>query len=132
MAKGLTKKQWQRLLDRDGYCLHCGETERLSPQHRRNRGMGGSADAETNSSSNLMVICSFENWRIEASNSAAENARKAGWKLRPWESTMTPVQDRTTGQWWVLLDDFTKRPFDPIRDVLRGHLLPIGTNKTTS
>lgn len=117
MAKGLTKKQWQRLLDRDGYCLHCGETERLSPQHRRNRGMGGSADAETNSSSNLMVICSFENWRIEASESAAASARLAGHKLQPWQPTSAPVLDRVTGKWWILSNDYTRRPFDPGIDV---------------
>jgi hypothetical protein len=116
MAKGLTKSEWRRLLDRDRYCLHCGETEQIAPQHRRNRGMGGSSDPETNSSSNLMILCSSMNGRIEISADAAETARLAGWKLRPWQSTSAPVLDRVTGEWWVLTDDFTRRPFDPLTD----------------
>lgn len=116
MAKGLTKSEWRRLLDRDRYCLHCGETERIAPQHRRNRGMGGSNDGETNSSANLMILCSDFNGRIEISADAAAAARAAGHKLRPWELTSAPVLDRVTGEWWVLLDDFTRRPFDPFID----------------
>lgn len=107
MAKGITRKEWQRLLDRDGgRCLHCGETEALSPHHRRNRGMGGSSNVETNSSANLMVLCSRANLLIEANGDWAQSARVNGWKLRPGESVSRPVYDANVLAWFILDADY--------------------------
>lgn len=112
MGKGLTQREWRLLLARDGYCLHCGETERVAPNHRRNRGMGGSTDDGTNSSANLMVLCSLANGLLESDPAMAATARLNGWKLASWESTDRPVYDRLTATWWVLDDDYGRAPLD--------------------
>lgn len=112
MGKGLTQREWRALLARDGYCLHCGETERVAPHHRRNRGMGGSTDGSTNSSANLMVLCSLANGLLESDPATAASARLNGWKLAGWESTDRPVYDRVAGTWWLLDDEFGRAPLD--------------------
>lgn len=112
MGKGLTKSAWRALLARDQHCLHCGETERVSPHHRRNRGMGGSTDDGTNSPANLMVLCSLANGLLESDPATAASARLNGWKLASWESTDRPVYDRLTGLWWVLDDNYGRARVD--------------------
>lgn len=71
--------------------------------------MGGSSDDETNGARNLIVLCSYFNGAIERNEDAANTARIAGWKLRPWESLDRPVLDRWTQSWWSLDDDFGRQ-----------------------
>lgn len=102
----MTKKEFQKYLDRDKYCLHCGlADDTLVPQHRRNRGMGGSKSRSQ--PSNTIVLCSLFNVEIEAVREASEAAQRYGWKLRAGDSPeWTPVYDAWAGVWYVLDDDF--------------------------
>jgi hypothetical protein len=98
----MTKKEFQKYLDRDSACPHCGTTgPELIPQHRANRGMGGSK--ERNRPSNIIVFCSVGNGKLESSPVFAEIGRRYGWKIRPWQDpTKTEV---FLGDGWYLLDD---------------------------
>lgn len=102
----LTLKQFQPILDRDGgHCLSCGTTEGLVPQHRANRGMGGSK--LLNTPSNLITFCGQCNGLIESDPDRADRARVYGWKIRRGEESMLlvkPVYDRYA-QTWFFLDD---------------------------
>lgn len=102
----MTPKSFQKLLKRDGgRCLHCGETEALAPNHRANRGMGGSKSRDV--PSNLVVLCSVMNGLIESDYSAAVIARRCGWKLNTWDDPKKePVFDRNSGIWYLLDDEF--------------------------
>lgn len=104
----MNQREFRRYLERDGgKCLHCGTTEGLVPQHRANRGMGGSK--MRNLPSNIIVLCSAVNGDIESDPDLASKARAYGWKLRPFDDpTMTPVYD-VTAQGWFLLDDYYGR-----------------------
>ena len=88
-------------------CLHCGETERLSPQHRANRGAGGSKLLDR--PSNIIVLCSTLNSQIESDAEMADYARVNGWKIsRQDNPEFMPVWYATEGRWY-LLDDFHER-----------------------
>ena len=88
---------------RDGGCLHCGETEAVSPNHRANRGMGGSKVRDV--PSNLVVLCSLLNGLIESDAQWASVAKSYGWKLSTWQNPAeVPVYD-TRNREWLLLDD---------------------------
>lgn len=101
----MTPKEFARLLARDRYCLECGETEAISPNHRANRGMGGSK--LRNRPSNLVVLCSLFNGAIEADPHAREMAIANGWKLNSWDDPLTiPVLDRITGESFLLDDNY--------------------------
>lgn len=101
-------KQFQKLLQRDSYCLHCGETEAVAPNHRINRGMGGSKLKD--GSSNLVVLCSYMNGLIESNAKAAELARKNGWKLDSWQDPLDiPVVDLLSGVAYLLDDNFGRK-----------------------
>lgn len=101
-------KDFRLLLDRDGYCLHCGETEAISPNHRKNRGMGGSKLRDV--PSNLMILCSSMNSLIESDNRWAELAKKYGWKLEGWQDPQAvPVYDAIKAEWFLLTDDYQIR-----------------------
>lgn len=104
----MTPKAFQRLLERDlGRCLHCGETEALSPNHRINRGMGGSKLRDQ--SSNLVILCSIYNGLIESDKRAHSEAVAFGWKLYSWEDPRdVPVFDRLSGNWYWLDDNFQR------------------------
>jgi hypothetical protein len=109
-------KEFQRLIDRDSYCLHCGEREAISPNHRKNRGMGGSKLG--NKASNLIVLCSLYNGQIESNPDQARFARQMGWKIESWEDPASiPVCDSLTGLWWYLTDDYQREPESPLRGV---------------
>ena len=105
---GMNSKEFAKYLRRDnGGCVHCGETERLSIQHRAGRGMGGSK--LLNRPSNLIVLCSDLNSRIESDAEVAEYARQNGWKITRWQDPdFEPVWYATEGRWY-LLDDFYER-----------------------
>lgn len=97
----MNKKEFQKYLDRDGGCVHCGETEAVAPNHRSNRGMGGSK--ARNVPSNIVVLCSKFNSLIESDAAYAETAKSYGWKLETWENPLTnPYYDFKTRTWWLL------------------------------
>ena len=108
MAARLTRKEFQRLLDRDGSCYHCGRIDdTLIPQHRKGRGMGGSK--ERNRASNVVVFCSWANGELEGNATFAARARELGWALRSGQdSATTPIRD-ATGTWWLLDDGFQRK-----------------------
>lgn len=103
----MNQKQFQQYLDRDGYCLHCGETEALSPNHRAGRGMGGSKLLDR--PANVIVLCSEMNNLIETTISAAKWAHENGWKIYRWEiPEQKPVYDLVQGKWFLLDNDFNR------------------------
>jgi hypothetical protein len=103
----LNAKQFRLLQDRDGYCLHCGETERLSPNHRAGRGMGGSKQLDV--PSNIVLLCSRMNFLIESDPVMADLAREHGWKLERWQDPKSiPVKDLLTGKSWLLDDGWAR------------------------
>jgi len=101
----LNRKQFQRFLDRDGGCLHCGDVVTAVPQHRINRGMGGSKLLD--GASNIIVLCAYMNGLIESNFHAQQAAIDKGWKL--WhhdDPRSVPVFDAQVGEWFTLTDDF--------------------------
>lgn len=95
-------KDFKRLLVRDGgRCPHCGEMEALAPNHRINRGMGGSKVLDF--PANYVLLCSIMNGQIEADHRWAALAESYGWKLKSWQNPLTePVFDTLTGEWRLL------------------------------
>lgn len=84
----------------------------LIPQHRLGRGMGGSKARDV--PSNIIVFCADQNQRIEENYVARERARRNGWSLQSWEDpATTPVFDMTSGEWYVLGDDFSRVVYSP-------------------
>lgn len=101
----MTPKEFAKYVARDRYCLHCAEQEAIAPNHRSNRGMGGSK--KRNHPANIVVLCSLVNGLIESDAGWATMARAHGWKLASWEDPyFVPVYDATTGRWWRLDDAF--------------------------
>ena len=110
MGRQLNPKQFQNYLDRDKGCLHCGEREAVSPQHRANRGMGGSKQRDV--PSNIIVLCSFMNGAIESNPRLQTLARTYGWKLSSWDDPIeASVYDTQTGKWFLLDDGFSRNVF---------------------
>lgn len=107
MAARVTQKEFQRFLDRDRSCYHCGRSDdTLIPQHRKGRGMGGSK--ERNRASNVVVFCSWANGELESNATFAARARELGWALRSGQdSAATPIRD-AAGTWWLLDDEFQR------------------------
>ena len=101
----MNKKRFQKFLDRDRSCFHCGDTgETLVPQHRSNRGMGGGGD---DLPSNIIVLCSWANFALESDPEFALLGRDYGWKLSKWEDpTKEAVFDLFRGVWVFLDNDF--------------------------
>lgn len=110
----MTPKAFQKLLKRDlGRCLHCGEIEALAPNHRANRGMGGSKARDV--PSNLVLLCSNLNGLIESDYSASVLARRYGWKLQSWDDPKSvPVFDRISRKWYLLDDEFQRVETNPV------------------
>jgi hypothetical protein len=107
MIRSMTKKEFEKYLQRDRGCWHCGSTgDDLIPHHRLNRGMG-SKNSKASDPSNIIVLCSLANGLLESNAKFAELGRKFGWKLRQHE-TPTEVPIFGHGGWWLLNDDFTK------------------------
>jgi hypothetical protein len=107
MIRSMTKKEFDKYLQRDRGCWHCGSTgDDLIPHHRLNRGMG-SKNSKASEPSNIIVLCSLANGLLESNAKFAELGRKFGWKLRQHE-TPTEVPIFGHGGWWLLNDDFTK------------------------
>jgi hypothetical protein len=84
-------KEFAKLVARDTYCLHCGEQEAISPNHR----------------SNLVVLCSELNNLIESDSWHRGQALKYGWKLASWDSPeVMPVFDGVAGVWYLLDNNY--------------------------
>ena len=103
----VTPKEFKKLLARDLACLHCGrDDETLVPQHRINRQMGGAGKAsKRNAPSNLIVLCSEFNARIEFDSPQAQIARLNGCKLSSWQNPLVVPVWSAPRNAWVLLDD---------------------------
>lgn len=101
----MNKKEFDKLVARDSYCFHCGETEAISPNHRANRGMGGSKKRDV--PSNIFILCSFWNNAIESDAVAAKVAKDYGWKLESWQDPLVePIYDAISGVWYLLDDKY--------------------------
>jgi hypothetical protein len=108
----MNKKQFDKFLARDKHCYHCGiSDDTLVPNHRANRGMGGSKTREK--PSNVVVMCSVMNGLIESSSGLAEQAKWFGWKLESWEDPLTsPVYDFMLGNWYLFDDNYGRKIFE--------------------
>ena len=104
-------KEFAKYLARDLYCPHCGRDEDLIPQHRANRGMGGSKARHT--PSNIIVLCSIYNGLIESDARYADDARRYGYKLLSHESsTYQPIYDACVDRWFRIDDEFGREWVD--------------------
>jgi hypothetical protein len=104
----MNKKTFQKFIDRDGCCPHCGtDDDTLVPQHRANRGMGGSRSLDR--PSNIILLCSEANHRLEVDFKFAQLGRELGWKLtRGQVPEFTPVL--LYDGYWLLDNNFNKTP----------------------
>lgn len=109
----MNKKQFQKLIDRDKACLHCGLfDDTLVVQHRGNRGMGGFRAG--NAASNLIVLCAAMNLKIESNAVYANLALDYGWKISRYADPLTsPVYSAIDGEWYLLDDDFGRKVVNP-------------------
>jgi hypothetical protein len=102
-------RQFALYLARDMHCV-CGcvgREDTLVPQHRINRGMGGSTKLDR--PANVLVMCSYLNGMIEADAVTADIAREYGWKLSRWESPETvPFYDLATRQWYLIDNNYNR------------------------
>lgn len=104
----MKKTDFDKLMQRDGGCVHCGEVEAVAPNHRINRGMGGvGKNSPLNLPSNLVVLCSQLNGLIESDHRWHGLALKQGWKLNRWDSTDTPFFHAMSNSWRMLDDDYS-------------------------
>lgn len=108
------EREFARYLGRDGQCV-CGcfgREDTLVPQHRINRGMGGSKLLDR--PSNIIVMCSLMNSIIESNADAANLAIHYGWKLR---RSQKPEEeqffDMATRQWYLADNEYKRSPAEP-------------------
>lgn len=102
-------RQFALYLARDMHCpCGCvGREDTLVPQHRINRGMGGSKVLDR--PANVIVMCAEVNGLIESSPYIAAQARDYGWKLSRWDSPEeTPFWDMATSTWNLIDNDFNR------------------------
>lgn len=106
----MTPREFDRYRQRDKHCPCCGSTgPDLVPNHRANRGMGGSKERDV--PSNIVTLCGRMNGLIESDPTEAARARAYGWKLSSWQHPAEhPYYDAMTGAWWILADDYSRRP----------------------
>lgn len=102
----LTKAKISR---RDGpHCLHCGETDNTTIQHRAVKGNGGRNSAEH--PANGILLCWLLNVALEQDADLAAWAEEMGWKISTHaDPTTVPVTDATTGERYLLDADWTRR-----------------------
>lgn len=107
----VSKTLWAKVLERDVCCWHCGRMdETLVPQHRINRGMGGSKLLDT--PSNLIALCSASNVLMESDSEFREKSLMNGWKLERYKfPEQTPVYDFMKGDWFLIDNDWNKTPY---------------------
>jgi hypothetical protein len=100
----MNKKEFQKYLERDGGCIHCGSTDdNLIPHHRSNRGMGGMKSK--NNPSNIVVLCSEANFLLESNSAFASLGRSMGWKLTAGQSSDS-IPVNAGGKWYFLDNNF--------------------------
>jgi hypothetical protein len=101
----LNAKTRKALFERDSHrCWHCG-SEEVTVQHRANRGMGGSK--EMDNAANLILLCWFVNFEMEASDKKAREAELYGWKISRYaDPTSIPVWHYPSQSWILLNDDW--------------------------
>jgi len=112
----VTPKEFQRILARDQEsCYHCAtDDQTLVPNHRANRGHGGSKTA--NQVSNIITLCSLANTLLESDAKFAALARTYGWKLSRYQDPLLePVFDVGTATWYRL-DNLHHRFVDTTRN----------------
>lgn len=115
-----------KVAPRDGrVCAHCGATDGLSVQHRANKGMGGSREAER--LSNGIILCATYNALLEQSAAEAERAIRMGWKCSKYgrieagtHTSQVPFWHYPTQGWRLVFDDGTWRPATV--DEVKAHL----------
>ncbi len=106
---GFTVKQVQQMRDRDGdVCAWTGvNTGRLVPQHRSNRGMGGSKAA--NRVENGLLLDSLINGLIESDPTYQREAIRRGIKISLHaDPLLVPVFLAAEQAWYLLAADGTK------------------------
>jgi hypothetical protein len=109
----VNSKQFAQYLERDGGCIHCGDVVTAVPNHRANRGIGGSKKRDN--PANIVVLCSELNGLIESDSVWRRRAIEYGWKLRPWDDpTFVPVFEPMWGVWWRLDDEGGREMVPPI------------------
>lgn len=97
----------RRMLERDGYkCVYCYTPFDLTPQHRANRGMGGSKRGH--GLSNLVTMCKRHNEQLESDPMFAELGRRMGWKVK--RNSGPPASEIAVWSfpdwgWFLLADD---------------------------
>ena len=97
----MSPKQFQKFLDRDKMCWHCGAAEDLIPHHRANRGMGGSK--ARHEPSNIVTMCSVVNGLMESDPVVAQMAREFGWKLESWQKPIeVAIYNAYLGKWFKI------------------------------
>lgn len=78
----MNQREFRKYLDRDGSSVATGKiTDDLVPNHRRNRGMGGSKT----SPSDIVIMESGLNGDLESSATSRAAAIYYGWKLESWQ-----------------------------------------------
>jgi len=77
----------------------------VSPHHRLNRGMGGSKARDV--PSNIIVICSELNSRMESDSATAQEAKAVGWKLSSGADPASVAVQHYSGSWRLLDDKFS-------------------------
>jgi hypothetical protein len=107
----VSKTIWAKVLERDVCCWHCGRIDdTLVPQHRVNRGMGGSKLLDT--PSNLVAMCSESNLLMESNAEFREKALQYGWKLERYKfPEATPIYDFYKGDWFLIDNQWNKTPY---------------------
>lgn len=104
----ITPKQRKILEERDPYCLHCADDSTLQVHHRKGRGMGGRPKKSLDRLDNLLRVCAWLNYQMEADWRVASNSHDMGWKLKQSDDFSTPVFDNLTRTWYQLTEDGRK------------------------
>lgn len=110
----VSKETEYKVYNRDDWqCVHCGTTQGLSIQHRKNAGMGGSKKAHT--PANLVTLCLLENLAMEADVLKARTARYYGWKLNSYENPENePVYYAPKDAWYTLDNEGGMKETSPV------------------
>ena len=105
----------KRMQERDGHkCVACGTPFDLTPQHRANRGMGGSKRGH--GLSNLVTMCKRHNEQLESDPKFAELGRRMGWKVK--RNSGPPASEVACWSfpeqaWFLLADDGSRLRLSP-------------------
>ncbi|MHC6175429.1 hypothetical protein [Glutamicibacter sp. X7] len=112
----MNRKTFTKYLTRDKQCVcGCNSTDTLVPQHRANRGMGGSPALDR--PANVIVMCARLNGLIESDPRHAAIARRYGWKLERWQTPEeTPVYYVSESLWFTIDNDFNRKEHSPWRE----------------